>query len=113
MDEKEWRKNICYNPKNGYDRMSAGEREAMNTYCEGYKAFLDAGKTERECVAESIRQAEKQGFKPLRRGMELKPGDKVYSNNRGKMLMLAVIGEKSLSEGLQIAAAHIDSPRLT
>lgn len=112
MDEKEWRKNICYNPKNGYDRMPAGEREAMNTYCEGYKAFLDAGKTERECVAESIRQAEKQGFKPLRRGMELKPGDKVYSNNRGKMLMLAVIGEKSLSEGLQIAAAHIDSPRL-
>ena len=112
MDAKEWKKKVLYAQKNGYDRMPAGERDAMNAYCEGYKAFLDAGKTERECVAEGVRQAEKQGFKPLRRGMELKPGDKVYSNNRGKMLLLAVIGEKSLSEGLQIAAAHIDSPRL-
>jgi len=84
----------------------------MNAYCERYKAFLDAGKTERECVREGIRLAEAQGFRPYQRGMELKAGDKVYVNNREKMLMLAVIGQKSLAEGVRINAAHIDSPRL-
>ena len=84
----------------------------MRTYCEEYKRFLDAGKTERECVREGIRLAEAQGFRPYQRGMELKAGDKVYVNNREKMLMLAVIGQKSLAEGVRINAAHIDSPRL-
>jgi len=112
MDNKEWKEKVLYAPKNGYDRMPQAERETMTAYCEGYKAFLDAGKTERECVVEAIRQAEQQGFVAYQRGMALKAGDKVYSNNRGKMLLLAVIGEKSLAEGVQIAAAHIDSPRL-
>ena len=112
MDAKEWKEKLMAAPKNGYDRISAEEKAAMEEYCVGYKAYLDAGKTERECVDEAIRQAEAQGFVPYVRGMALKPGDKVYQNNRGKMLQLAVIGTKSLSAGVQIAAAHIDSPRL-
>ena len=112
MDAKEWKEKLLTQKKNGYDRMPAGEREAMDAYCTAYKAFLDAGKTERECVTEGIRQAQEKGFKPYTRGMSLKAGDKVYLNNRGKMLILAVIGQKSLTEGAQIAAAHIDSPRL-
>ncbi len=112
MDAKQWKEKVMTAPKNGYDRLPAEEKAVMNAYCEGYKAYLDAGKTERECVDEAIRLAEEQGFVAYVRGMELKPGDKVYQNNRGKMLQLAVIGSKSLSEGVQIAAAHIDSPRL-
>ena len=112
MDAKEWKEKLMAAPKNGYDRISAEEKAAMEEYCVGYKAYLDVGKTERECVDEAIRQAEAQGFVPYVRGMALKPGDKVYQNNRGKMLQLAVIGTKSLSAGVQIAAAHIDSPRL-
>ena len=112
MDAKEWKEKVLAAPKNGYDRLPAEEKAAMNAYCEEYKAYLDAGKTERECVDEAVRLAEAQGFVPYVRGMELKPGDKVYQNNRGKMLQLAVIGTKSLSEGVQIAAAHVDSPRL-
>ena len=106
------REALCYAPKNGYDRISADEETAMRAYCEDYKKFLDAGKTERECVDEAIRQAEARGFKEFTRGMELKPGDKVYRSNRGKGLMLAVIGKRSLAEGVNIGAAHIDSPRL-
>ena len=98
--------------KSGYDRIDAETVAAINEYCEGYKAFLDVGKTERECVVAAIALAEAQGFVPYVRGMELKPGDKVYRNNRGKALMLAVIGEAPLSQGVQIGAAHIDSPRL-
>ena len=63
-------------------------------------------------VREAVAAAEAKGFVPYRRGMELKAGDRVYTCNRGKGLMLAVMGRESLAEGVQIAAAHIDSPRL-
>ena len=112
MDVKELKKALLMENKNGYSKLTETDRKAMNEYCEGYKAYLDAGKTERECVTEAIRLAEAQGFKKLERGMELKAGDKVYANNRGKMLTLAVIGTECLEKGVQITAAHIDAPRL-
>ena len=112
MELNQWKEKLMAAPKNGYDRMPAEEQQAMNAYCEGYKAYLDAGKTERECVTEGIRLAEAQGFVPYVRGMQLTPGTKVYANNRGKMLQLAVIGKQSLNAGLQITAAHVDAPRL-
>src|SRR5699024_5040498 len=73
---------------------------------------MDAAKTEREAVTYTVAAAERAGFRPLTPGMSLKPGDKVYRNNRGKSILLAVIGEESLNAGMNICAAHIDSPRL-
>ena len=98
--------------KNGFDRVDAAELEQMEAYCKEYMAFLDAGKTERLCAAETVRLAEQAGYKPLVRGQALKAGDKVYVCNRGKSVLLAHVGSKPMSEGTQIAAAHIDSPRL-
>ena len=98
--------------KNGYDRLTPEDEEAMRLYCEDYKKFLDAAKTEREAVDETVRLAEARGFVPFKRGMAVIPGDKLYRVNRGKAVMLAVIGEKSLADGVSIGAAHIDSPRL-
>ena len=92
--------------------MDAAAREAMEAYCEGYKAYLNDSRTEREAVANAIRLAEREGFVEYRAGMELKAGDKVWFNNRGKALMLAVAGKKPLSEGAVVAAAHVDAPRL-
>ena len=119
MDEKkeltrgeQLRRALTYQKKNGYDRLQPGELEAIEAYCSGYKQFLDGGKTERECVDRTIALAETAGFRPYVRGMELKPGDKVYHSNRGKAVMLAVIGRKDLDQGVNIGAAHIDSPRL-
>ena len=109
---KELKEKLFSGRKNGYDRFDSAEQAAMEAYCDGYKAFLDKGKTERLCAAETIRLAEEKGYKPYARGMDMKPGDKVYLCNRGKSVMLAHIGKKSLAEGAQIAAAHIDSPRL-
>ena len=106
------REALLYQPKNGYDRLNPAEEADLNAYCGDYKKFLDAGKTERECVDETVRLAEYHGFKPFVRGMALNPGDKLYRVNRGKAVMLAVIGSKPLSEGVNIGAAHIDSPRL-
>ena len=106
------REALFYQPKNGYDRLSAQDEADMNAYCGDYKKFLDAGKTERECVDEAVRLAEAKGFKPFTRGMAVNPGDKFYRVNRGKAMMLAVIGTRPLSEGVNIGAAHIDAPRL-
>ena len=109
---QERRDALLYSPKNGYDRLSAQDEIAMHSYCEDYKKFLDLGKTERECVTTAEALAKAQGFQPLTAGMSLKAGDKVYRVNRGKSIMLAVIGSAPLSQGAHIAAAHIDSPRL-
>ena len=118
MEEKEKtvaqqrREALLNQPKNGYDRLSAEDEAAMRTYCEEYKRFLDAGKTEREVVDEVVRLAQSKGFVPFVRGMAVNPGDRFYRVNRGKAVMLAVIGQESLAEGASIGAAHIDSPRL-
>ena len=98
--------------KNGYDRISEQDLAALEAYCALYRDFIDTGKTERECTLRAMQLADARGFVPYRRGMELKAGDKVYVSNRGKSVLLAVIGSKSLSEGAHIVAAHIDAPRL-
>ena len=106
------REALTYEQKNGWDMLAEGEKTALETYCEDYKKFLDAGKTERECVDYTVRLAQANGFRAFERGMELKPGDKVYRVNRDKAMMLAVIGSEGLENGVNIGAAHIDSPRL-
>ena len=112
MSEKKLSEKLLYAPKHGYDRLSEVERKEMNEYCEDYKLFLDRGKTERQCVEYCIELSEKQGFVEYAPNMALKAGDKVYCNNRGKGIMLAVIGSQSLAKGANIAAAHTDAPRL-
>jgi len=109
---KQLREALQYKRKNGYDCLREGDLERMEDYCEGYKKYLDAGKTERECVDYTVAIAEQAGFRAYERGMALKPGDRVYRVNRGKAIMLAVMGSKGLEHGVNIAAAHIDSPRL-
>ncbi|MBE6972906.1 MAG: aminopeptidase [Ruminococcaceae bacterium] len=109
---KQLREALQYKRKNGYDCLREGDLDKMEAYCEGYKKYLDAGKTERECVDYTVAMAEAAGFRAYERGMALKPGDKVYRINRGKAIMLAVMGRKGLEHGVNIAAAHIDSPRL-
>ena len=111
-ERKVQREKLLSQHKNGYDRVPAQEIPAMERYCSLYKTFLHQGKTERECARVAVELAEKAGFKPYERGMELKPGDRIYRVNRGKSVMLAVIGKQSLEKGAQIVAAHIDSPRL-
>ena len=110
--KSEWREKLFYQQKNGYDRIDAEESRLAFAYCEGYKQYLNAARTEREAVREAIAIAEAEGFVPFQPGMALKAGDRFYLSNRGKALMLAVIGEQPLSEGCVIAGAHVDCPRL-
>ena len=112
MTTEELRESLLMAPKNGYTQLTAEKRAGIEAYSKAYTAFIDTCKTERETTTWAVREAEKHGFKPLVPGMELKPGDKVYHNNRGKSAILAVIGKQSLNEGANICAAHIDSPRI-
>ena len=112
MTNEELRESLLAAPKNGYAKLSAQQREEMEDYCKRYAAFMDACKTEREATTWAVDTAVKHGFRPLTAGMDLKPGDKVYYNNRGKSILLAVIGSESLAQGANICAAHVDSPRM-
>ena len=106
------RSKLFYEQKNGYDLIDTQERIAVEDYCRDYMDYLNRSRTEREAVVNAIAIAESKGFAEYVPGMELRPGMKVYKNNRGKALMLAVIGKKSLAEGSVIAGAHVDAPRL-
>lgn len=98
--------------KNG--RLLADEKvlEAADSYCEGYKSFLDRAKTEREAAITAIEMAKAKGFEEFDRNKTYKAGDKVYFNNRSKTVAFAVIGKDAVENGVNITAAHIDSPRL-
>ena len=108
---KTLRKQLLRDSRSGYDVLEEAQLRQMEDYCADYKAFL-GNKTERLSARAAIAAAEAHGFVEYRRGMALEAGDKVYTCNRGKGLMLAVMGRESMAEGVQIAAAHIDSPRL-
>ena len=96
-----------------YDEETMKQAEA---FAKDYRAFLDGGKTERECVAEAVALLEAAGFKSLDRvnaaGERLQAGDRVYCAWMGKSLMAFVLGRQPLSAGMNILGAHIDSPRL-
>lgn len=97
--------------KNTWEKYKDNLNEVME-YNEGYKDYISKNKTERACVKDSIRLAKEKGFKLLDSFETLKPGDKVYVNNRDKNIALFVIGNKPLTEGMRILGAHIDSPRM-
>ncbi len=106
------REELCFEKKHFSVQMSEEEVAKADDFCEGYKNFLATAKTERECVDYIIEKAEAQGFTAFDNKKTYNAGDKVYLNNRGKSIILAVMGKKGVSEGAKIVAAHIDSPRL-
>ena len=107
---------IIMEHKNAWRTYSDEQVKELEALCGRYKAFLDAGKTERECVKEAVRLAKAQGYKDLKEviasGKQLTAGDKVYAVCMEKAVALFHIGTEMLREGMRILGAHIDSPRL-
>ena len=101
---------------NAWKTYNTREAAKVEKLAKEYRRFLDAGKTERECAAESVKALEKAGYisldKAIAAGKQLKPGDKVYLNQMGKAVLAFLIGKKPLENGMNIVGAHIDSPRL-
>jgi len=104
---------LAYKRTNVYEKADEKLMKAIFDYAEGYKTFLDEGKTEREVCSYVVAEAEKKGYKPFKFGMKLKAGDKVYYNNRGKNVYLIRMGKADVAkDGIRIIASHIDSPRI-
>lgn len=109
---KELKDKLFMKKKNSGLIMSDAEIKAADKFGEGYKTFLDKAKTEREAVKTAIEIVSKAGFTEFDRNKKYKAGDRVFCNNRGKALILAIFGKESIENGVNILAAHIDSPRL-
>ena len=106
------RDELFYKSKNVLEQLDEAGKAACEAYAAGYMRYLDRAKTEREAVREAVALAEAAGFRAYRYGEALAPGDRVYTVNRGKALTLAVIGRQPMRAGINLAAAHVDSPRL-
>lgn len=98
--------------KNVWMDADKAKKDEIFAFSKEYMDFLTNGKTERMATKEAVAIAKKNGFKELDEVKELHPGDKVYAVNKGKNFLAAVIGEKSIEEGMRVLGAHIDSPRL-
>jgi len=107
---------LLYSTKNIWAALDELQKNKVFDFCEGYKSFLDKCKTERECVSEIVNIAAQNGFADIQEilstGKKLFPGDKVFFNNKGKSVVLAVVGNTGFSCGVNIVGAHIDAPRI-
>lgn len=98
--------------KNGVSTLEPSQIKAADTFCEPYKTFLDQAKTEREAVQTAVGLAEQAGFVQFDPDKRYSAGDRIYTINRNKNILLAVIGTEGCKNGVRLAIAHIDSPRL-
>jgi aspartyl aminopeptidase len=103
---------LAYHRQNAWDHMSDSEKGAAAAFCEEYKKFLGTAKTEREAAAAAQACLEEAGFHLLEETAVLQPGNKVYTVNRGKAVIAAVIGRNPAGDGFNIIGSHLDSPRL-
>ncbi|MBQ4160183.1 MAG: aminopeptidase [Clostridia bacterium] len=112
MNDKELFEKLSYTVKHVNTVLDEALKAAAFEYCEGYKDYITKAKTEREAVTLTEKIAQENGFTALCDMSVLKPGDKVYSINGGKGIMLAIIGKEDILEGVNIVGAHLDAPRL-
>ena len=102
--------------KNTWDTYSKEDLEKLFAYAERYRKFISDNKTERECIRDLVKKAEVAGYQDIQELIKadkrLVSGDKVYANYKDKTLILFCVGEKPLTEGLNLLGAHLDSPRL-
>lgn len=102
--------------KNTWETYDKEQLEELEKLSREYREFLDNGKTERECIDTIVNTVEAAGYRELesviKSGDDLKQGDKVYSVWMNKSIVMFQIGEKPMSQGINILGAHIDSPRL-
>lgn len=102
--------------KNVWSTYTEENLSELNRINDIYKACLDEGKTERECVKTAVHMAQEKGYQDIRElirnQIPVKAGDKIYAVCMDKSVSLFHIGRKPLEEGMNILGAHIDSPRI-
>ena len=110
--EEELKEKLFNKKDNGWEFLDSNQKEEVFDLSKKYMDFLNVAKTEREFIKHARKLANENGYKDIMEFDTLKPGDKIYFVNREKSMYLAIIGEKSIEEGLHIIGSHVDSPRL-
>ena len=110
--EEELKEKLFNKRDNGWETLDSNQKEEVFNLSKKYMDFLNVAKTEREFIKHARKLANENGYKDIMEFDTLKPGDKIYFVNREKSMYLAIIGEKSIEEGLHIIGSHVDSPRL-
>ena len=110
--EEELKEKLFNKKDNGWESLDSNQKEEVFDLSKRYMDFLNVAKTEREFIKHARKLANENGYKDIMEFDTLKPGDKIYFVNREKSMYLAIIGEKSIEEGLHIIGSHVDSPRL-
>lgn len=110
--EEELKEKLFNKKDNGWETLDSNQKEEVFDLSKKYMEFLNVAKTEREFIKHARKLANENGYKDIMEFDTLKPGDKIYFVNREKSMYLAIIGEKSIEEGLHIIGSHVDSPRL-
>ena len=111
-DGRALKERLFLNKNNGWKNLSDEELKNIFQYADEYMYFLNNSKTEKEIVQNSKEILIKNGFVDISQKETLNPGDKVFSVNRGRCLYAAVIGQDEIEKGLNVVAAHGDSPRI-
>lgn len=111
-DYKKLKSDLFYKVKNVALQVDESHLKSVNSYCDNYKKFLNSSKTERKACESSLELAQKNGFKPFDWTRPYEPGEKFYFVNRNKSIILGVVGKQHFANGIKLAVAHIDSPRL-
>ena len=109
---EELKEKLFNQKKDGWEDLDTNQREEVFNLSKKYMDFLNVAKTEREFIKHARKMADENGYRDIMEFQTLKPGDKIYFVNRDKSMYLAIIGEKSIEEGLHIIGSHVDSPRL-
>ena len=112
MKAEELKEKLMRNKKTGWVGLQEEEKNKIFSYCEQYMQFMNNSKTEREVVKNAKTLAEQKGFQDISTKQTLQPGDRIYWDNRGKSIYLAIIGKEAIEDGVKIVGAHADSPRL-
>lgn len=110
--EEELKEKLFNKKDNGWESLDSNQKEEVFDLSKKYMDFLNVAKTEREFIKHARKLANENGYKDIMEFDTLKPGDKICFVNREKSMYLAIIGEKSIEEGLHIIGSHVDSPRL-
>ncbi|MGO1368036.1 MAG: aminopeptidase [Senegalia sp. (in: firmicutes)] len=113
---KQLQEKLTHKWENVWENINEGENETIFNFNDDYKEFLDIAKTERLATDEIIRIAEKNGYenldKLIEKNQKLKPGQKIYANNKNKSVVMYVIGSSDIKKGMNIIGSHLDAPRI-
>lgn len=111
-EQQEAEKKLVYKQESAWKNYGKKKREKIAKFSDEYKTFLNAAKTERECVAVCTQLLEENGFVSAEQKESLEPGDRIYRSIRGKGMVISVIGTELITDGLNVLGAHIDSPHI-